>query len=142
MKYSIKNVIGNGGFACKHFILTLAEGYQEMWIILWLFDNCDKSIPNAVKRKDVHVYQFETNSVHIYFLRPKVFIGLSYIYERPILMGRLNLIMFKFGKCAHFHLICIKCVHFHLICIKCKKMRAFSQKCKKMRAFSRKTLTR
>ena len=57
------------------------------------------------------------------------FIGLSYIYERPMLMGRLNLKMFKFGKCAHFHLICIKCAHFpenarkcthfHLICIKC-----------------------
>ena len=30
------------------------------------------------------------------------FIGLSYIYERPMLMGRLNLKMFKFGKCMHF----------------------------------------
>ena len=33
-----------------------------------------------------------------------------YIYERPILMGRLNLKMFKFGKCAHFqenaHILC------------------------------------
>ena len=29
-----------------------------------------------------------------------------------MLMGCLNLKMFKFGKCVHFHLICIKCMHF------------------------------
>ena len=52
-------------------------------------------------------------------------IGLSYIYERPMLMGRLNLKMFKFGKCAHFHLICIKCTHF----LKCVHFMQISWKC-------------
>ena len=81
--------------------------------------------------------------------KPELMIGLLYIYERPILIGRLNLRWFKFWfwwkcvhfhlicikcthfhwKCAHFHLICIKCVHFHLICIKCTHFPENARKC-------------
>ena len=61
----------------------------------------------------------------------KRFIGLSYIYERPMLIGRLNLKMFKFGKCVHFHLICIKCMHFpenvHILCKLVENAHIFSE---------------
>ena len=56
------------------------------------------------------LYQYWTATA---FLRPSW--SFVYIYERPILISRLNLKLFKSWfcwKCAHFHLICIKCGHF------------------------------
>ena len=49
------------------------------------------------------------------------FIGLSYIYKRPMLVNHLNLKRFKFGKCVHFMQIRWKCMHFQEnACILCK----------------------
>ena len=77
MKYSTENVTGNGDFACEHFVHTdIARRKDNKRCGLFLnSDNCDKSIANAVKRKDI--CQFETNLVHIYLLRPKKFIDLN-----------------------------------------------------------------
>ena len=79
----------------------------------------------------------------------------SFVYERPMLMGRLNLKLFKFAFSRIFLKMCAfssnlhkmrtfssnlhkmqafswKCVHFHLICIKCAH---FQWKCTKITDF-------
>ena len=99
----------------------------------------------------------------------QTFWSFVYIYERPILMGRLNLRLVQililmemraFSPNLHkmrafplkMHAFSPNLHKMHAFSWKCKKMRAFpsnlhkmhafSWKCKKMRAFSRKTLTR
>ena len=71
------------------------------------------------------------------FSWPFNLIGLSYIYERPILISHLNLKMFKFWKCAHFMQIRWKCMHFMQIRWKCMH---FPENAGKCAHFLRKTL--